>query len=301
MDYKEKLRLAKEALDSGSYDKETIEYIFPELAESEEEKIRKELLVWLKSKDGQTLPIDRYNAAIAWLEKQGEQKPANWLQELEDKLANATPQQLAEWKEKYFKEEPAEWSEEDNKMIKELIKNQEILIDSTTDEHLRYLYSTEIIWLKSLKNKIILQPQQECSVKDKKKLDSIIVYLTKEIEENGLIALHGIPIGELLSWLKSLKDRVQPKPKQEWSEEDEIIVDVLYAYAEKANQNGCPNDAKRIEAAINKLKSLRHQSTWKPSEEEMKALEFCLEHNIDKDGVFGSKVVKLYDELKKLR
>lgn len=31
MDYEEKLRLAKEALESGSYDTETIEYIFPEL------------------------------------------------------------------------------------------------------------------------------------------------------------------------------------------------------------------------------------------------------------------------------
>ena len=37
-----------------------------------------------------------------------EQKPAKWIQELEEKLANATPEQLAEWKEKYFKEEPAD-------------------------------------------------------------------------------------------------------------------------------------------------------------------------------------------------
>ena len=40
--------------------------------ESEDESIRKDLLSWLKSKDGQTLPIDKYNAAIAWLEKQSE-------------------------------------------------------------------------------------------------------------------------------------------------------------------------------------------------------------------------------------
>lgn len=37
--YEKKLALAKEALDSGSYDKETIEYIFPELKESEDEKL----------------------------------------------------------------------------------------------------------------------------------------------------------------------------------------------------------------------------------------------------------------------
>ena len=51
------------------------EVIFPELKESEDERIRKALIVWLKNSEGQTLPIDRYNAALAWLEKQGEQKP----------------------------------------------------------------------------------------------------------------------------------------------------------------------------------------------------------------------------------
>ena len=50
------------------------EAFFPELAESEDERVRKELIVWLKNSEGQTLPIDRYNAALAWLEKQGEQK-----------------------------------------------------------------------------------------------------------------------------------------------------------------------------------------------------------------------------------
>ena len=44
MNYEEKLNLAKEALKSGSYDKETIEYIFPELKESEDERIRKEII-----------------------------------------------------------------------------------------------------------------------------------------------------------------------------------------------------------------------------------------------------------------
>ena len=46
--YKEKIRLAKEALNSGSYDKETVEYIFPELKESEDEKIRKTIIRFFK-------------------------------------------------------------------------------------------------------------------------------------------------------------------------------------------------------------------------------------------------------------
>lgn len=41
MKYEEKLNLAKKALESGSYDKNTIEYIFPELKESESERVKR--------------------------------------------------------------------------------------------------------------------------------------------------------------------------------------------------------------------------------------------------------------------
>lgn len=53
-----------------------IEPIFPELKEneSEDEKIRKNIISWLKNIEGQTIPINDYNSAIAWLEKPGEQK-----------------------------------------------------------------------------------------------------------------------------------------------------------------------------------------------------------------------------------
>lgn len=84
MNYEKKLALAKEALDSGSYDKETIEYIFPELKKSDDERIRKALI------DGFTVMKDSKNCGktfsnhnipvvdiLAWLEKQGEQKPKN--------------------------------------------------------------------------------------------------------------------------------------------------------------------------------------------------------------------------------
>ena len=74
MDDKERLRLAKEALDSGSYDKETIEYIFPELREeSEDERIRKDIIAYIEIAN-QILPQFQKDKWIAWLEKQGEQK-----------------------------------------------------------------------------------------------------------------------------------------------------------------------------------------------------------------------------------
>ena len=71
MDYKEKLRLAKEALDSGSYDRETIEYILPELKESEDEKISREITEFiLTHRIDEPNNIEDTNSWLAWLEKQ---------------------------------------------------------------------------------------------------------------------------------------------------------------------------------------------------------------------------------------
>ena len=79
-----------------------------------------------------------------------------------------------------------------------------------------------------------------------------------------------------LNWLKSLKDRVQPK--QEWSEEDKrmlngIIKDLVHPWNEYIPD--------RIEDEIkwlkNKLKSLRPQNTWKPSEGQLECLGYAIE------------------------
>lgn len=72
MDYVKKLKLAKEALESGSYDKETIEYIFPELKRNKDEIIRKALLEMVYDTESDELWVN-YNVCkeemIAWLKK----------------------------------------------------------------------------------------------------------------------------------------------------------------------------------------------------------------------------------------
>ena len=80
MDYNEKLRLAKKALDSGSYDKETIEYIFPELKENEDERIKNFMIKVFKSYQNPSYHINtdkwegmEISKILSWLEKQGEE------------------------------------------------------------------------------------------------------------------------------------------------------------------------------------------------------------------------------------
>lgn len=74
MDGKEKLKLAKEALESGSYDKDTIEYIFPELKESRDEMTKNEIITFVEQAihhgSGTPVPQEMENKWIAWLEKQ---------------------------------------------------------------------------------------------------------------------------------------------------------------------------------------------------------------------------------------
>ena len=72
MDRKEKLEVAKRLYETANADqKYVLESLFPELAETEDEKIKKELIEFVKSRGGFKQEY------IAWLEKQGEQKSAS--------------------------------------------------------------------------------------------------------------------------------------------------------------------------------------------------------------------------------
>ena len=84
-----------------------------------------------------------------------------------------------------------------------------------------------------------------------------------------------IDITKTISWLKSLKDRVQPQPKLEWSVEDEEQFSFCCAAIELSNYS---SDEYR-NYAISFLESLRErvqpQPQWKPSDEQLE----CLKNN----------------------
>ena len=89
------------------------------------------------------------------------------------------------------------------------------------------------------------------------------------------------------NWLKSLKDRILPQQKQEWSEEDSnMLQSILDEYKSMAIE-------KR-----NWLKSLKDRYTWKPSDEQMEALKEAVDEHFDID---GGVLWHLYEQLKKLR
>ncbi len=94
-------------------------------------------------------------------------------------------------------------------------------------------------------------------------------------------AIHPVFSSEkLIDWLKSLR----PQPKQEWGEEDEIRRESCMLYLANARDgiefsqhigdNAKESGKKEIQKDIDWLKSLR--PSWKPSEEQMEALNYAI-------------------------
>lgn len=137
MEREEQLKLARQLLESGVLSEESANAIkadFPELAESEDERIRK----WLIEMVEEFRKLNPTNAehngncseAIAYLEKQKEQKPVQSDVEKEyvrilksivsDFIRDKKPkdtllyQDIFDWLEgRHIEQKPAEWSEED--------------------------------------------------------------------------------------------------------------------------------------------------------------------------------------------
>lgn len=92
-------------------------------------------------------------------------------------------------------------------------------------------------------------------------------------------------------WLKSLR----PQPKQEWNEEDEKVVKSIINYLSYDGTQAILTE--EIDEWIAWLKSLR--PSWKPSEDQMQALRYTLEYMPDS---FKPRctLVTLQNDLKKL-
>jgi hypothetical protein len=95
-------------------------------------------------------------------------------------------------------------------------------------------------------------------------LDMIEWYDGKNTEKVRLVS----------KWLKLLKGRVQPQPKQEWSEEDErhlnSVIKRTVAYGDSSIYGLIKDD-------IDWIKSLKERYTWKPSEGQLECLGYVIE------------------------
>ena len=103
------------------------------------------------------------------------------------------------------------------------------------------------------------------------------------------------PARESIKWLKSLKNRVIPQSKQEWSKEDENVLEDI----EEAIINYWHGDTQDI--LLDWLKSLKPQNTWKPSDEQLEAVKRASNGSRAIAGNDYLIMDSLYNDLKKLK
>lgn len=215
--------------------------------------------------------VDIYEAFI---EKQKEQKPrweinnphtTKWTKEIID-------ERFEELVEKYHKQKPVEWSETKELVFKDICNHLEV-----------EGYSGWVLLLNALHNGEF-QPKQEWS---EKRIADIFekVGLAKIAREQGN--------DELTNALQDAMLELSKVENTEWSEEDGLTIANLINYFE-GDSLGCS-----AEEMVQRIKSLR--PSWKPSEEQMKALN-ALNCYGDLSYVGQqNQLISLYNDLKKLK
>lgn len=111
------------------------------------------------------------------------------------------------------------------------------------------------------------------------------------------------------NWLRSIKDRVHPQPKQEWSEEDwkhyhklEYILDADEHYSKTEKSSGYQKDVHETLNWFRSLKGRRFpQPHWKPSEYDISLLEEMARNIRNNVSPFCSEVSSLEDLIENLK
>ena len=251
--------------ESGVITRENYEYIFPELKESEDERIRKVLRERIIRYDPNNEILIKEEGIsqrqfLAWLEKQGEQKPT-------DKV------------EPKFKVGQTIIYKGNKNIAPTKITISDIVKGQYWDR-----FSCCILPISDQDNwELVEQKPAEWSEEDLVRIENCISLIGKTGD------------GEV-KWLKDLKDRVQPQQKQEWSEEDDIWLNNLICHFE----TGLSIEHERVASW---LKSLKDRYAWKPSDEQLYWIKWVAGRLPDTEKANEAEAVleELLEELKKLK
>ena len=244
-----------------------IDVLIPELAESEDERVRKEIINYFQCQsEEEPTRKEVHNKWIAWLERQGDYANFRDKAQVGDRITKNEDGVLVNLSQLNRVAKPKEnkgniggisanWSEEDEMFVHGLIRG----LAAKRDIHGHTTFSSDCI-----------------------------------------------DITETIDWLKSLQDRVQPQPKQEWSDEDEDYLFLLNSICKDAEEKyrNSPDVLvrKEIANARNWLKSLRPHNRWKPSSEQIGLLQAIINEPNNATSESCQIVLKdILEQLKKLK
>lgn len=244
---------------------EFLDTIFPELAESEDEKIRKWIITHLENNYKGNYWATQ---AIAWLEKQKDlnkmivvspevwdnaisdayengkkddekQKELHYVNKRVDDIMNmpelsAFEQALTNFIG-YWEDDEEHWPSQFVKkhgkhildMAREELQKEQKPVDLPAGFYVTLpdgkKYYTKEMRCNGMNVKVVEPKPAEWSVEDKSFYDSIMCEVIKE-------GMHPTP--EQANWFKLLPERFNLQPKQEWSEEDEKMLNLAIEWAE---------------------------------------------------------------------
>ena len=292
--YDEALERARKWYDANTNEgyRSIFESIFPELKESEDEMIRKKLITFFQRFPYTNLYDASLNAkdVLAWLEKQGEQKPADKV-EPKFKVGDTVTGKPMSCHGKVFKGEPFK--------IVDIIEDNYVSDDGKT-----YSISLQDGW-----ELVEQKPTDKVELKFKvgdyiERKDGLgchakIIFIGENVYGCEKL-IHSEDESPFFEFMFKNQDEFQIssdfKQKPAWSEEDEELCNVLM------NICGGPHnemDGRPWAKCINWLKSLKERYTWKPSDEQIEALKEACDEHWEPDGL--DPLYTLYQDLKKLR
>lgn len=263
----------------------------PELKESEDERIRQAIIKGLSSCGKKYWGGFEVKAAIAWLEKQGEQKQEEQPRyNIGDILCDLSCNE-------YDKNAQLNYEIIDIKNGMYICDNGTIPV-SQQDEYRLVAKKVEQKPVNRVNN-------DEDSVSNELREASFIFAAMQMVhkaspEERKLELIYSFEEGA--KW-----DAAQ---KPTWSEEDEYRAEKLLGWLNTLI-NYIQGDAtvsldlyrerkQQVEIIKTWFNSLKDRSTWKPSDEQMDALEYHLKHTNENSRLY-KETKKLYEQLKKLK
>ena len=199
MKQEEKFEEAKKLYKNANADQRyVLEKLFPQLKESDDERIRKEIIKIFNVENFEGYNVDNAEA-IEWLKKH---KPAEWGEEDEKKRSLLISILKVNHPNDYFKVNPANTSNMEAMSTEELVD-----------------------WLESLKERVHPQPKQEWSEEDEA-YRSLLIQIMDVEHKNGVFGVskestpifksETVRVERIKDWLNSLK----PQSTSEWSDAD---------------------------------------------------------------------------------
>lgn len=140
------------------------------------------------------------------------------------------------------------------------------------------------------------EQKHEWNDEDKSMLNKTIAVIKLEQREHAPGTDEWIIRSKAIRWIESLPERLNPKPKQEWGEDDEALLSWCISDIERAKRCASQTKPELCDIEINWLKSLKPR--WKPSDEQMEALKNSAYGDYQNGD--GPALRELYEQLKNL-